>query len=397
MINISVIGCGFVADLYAQTLKHHNELALIGAYDTNARNLASFCTRWKAVPYNSLTHVLNDASVPLVLNLTNPRSHYDVTKRCLEAGKHVYSEKPLAMSSEQAMELVAIAERAGLYLGAAPCSLLSETAQTVWKALKDGDIGRPRLVYAEFEDGMIAPTLAPWNWRNECGVAWPAKDEFEVGCTYEHAGYVLTWLAAFFGPAKTVTSFASCQLPDKGIPVDVIVPDFSVGCIEYAEGVVVRVTCGLVAPRDKSFTIVGDAGVVWTNNVRDDAGPVFVKRIPPTRVQAAIESRVNRLRNCLAGWFQLPCLVNDWHFATKYPFARKPTNLVLSGIKPVDFCRGPSEMAEAIEQRRPCRLSSRLALHITEIVECFQYPDRYGGKRKLESTFEAIKPLPWTG
>ena len=47
-----------------------------------------------------------------------------------------------------------------------------------------------RLVYANFDDGMIAPKTAPWLWRNEAGVAWPAKDEFEVGCTFEHAGYL---------------------------------------------------------------------------------------------------------------------------------------------------------------------------------------------------------------
>jgi hypothetical protein len=53
---------------------------------------------------------------------------------------------------------------------------------------------------------MIAPNLSPWDWRNESGVPWPARDEFEIGCTYEHAGYVLTWLCDFFGPARAVTS-----------------------------------------------------------------------------------------------------------------------------------------------------------------------------------------------
>ncbi len=396
-MNIAIIGCGYVAELYAKTLKYYPKLTLAGVFDNNPTNLQSFCRRWKAKPYESLEYAVNDPSTQLVLNLTNPRSHHEVTKCCLEAGKHVYSEKPLAMTSEQAKELVVLADQKGLYLGAAPCSVLSETAQTMWKALKDKVIGRPRLVYAEFDDGLIAPTQSPWNWRNECGVAWPAKDEFEVGCTYEHAGYVLTWLAAFFGPAKTVTAFASCQLPDKGIPVDVMAPDFSVGCIEYAEGVVARVTCGLVAPRNKSLTIVGDNGVLWTNNVRDDAGPVYVRQIPSSRVHAAIERRLNTFRNWLESRFNAPFLGEEWHFGQKYAFARKPTGRVLRGTKPVDFCRGPAELAEAILQRRPCRLSSHLGLHITELVEALQYPERFGGKRKLESTFDPIEPLPWTG
>jgi predicted dehydrogenase len=150
------------------------------------------------------------------------------------------------MSFSEAKELVDLAENNQLYLSSAPCSLLSETAQTIWKALKDGAVGRPRLVYANFDDGMIAPKQSPWEWRNGLGAAWPAKDEFEVGCTYEHAGYVLTWLAAYFGPALRVTSFSSCQIPEKGIEVDQMAPDFSVGCIEYQDGVVARVTCSLV-------------------------------------------------------------------------------------------------------------------------------------------------------
>ena len=80
---------------------------------------------------------------------------------------------------------------------------------------------------------MIAPKLSPWSWRNESGVPWPAKDEFEVGCTYEHAGYILTWLAAFFGPATQGDLVCLVPDPDKGIAVDVMAPDFTVGCIEY--------------------------------------------------------------------------------------------------------------------------------------------------------------------
>src|SRR5262249_56593049 len=124
------------------------------------------------------------------------------------------------------------------------------------------------------------------------------KDEFEVGCTYIHAGYVLTWLAAFFGPAKTVTSFSSCQIPDKGIPVDKMAPDFSVGCIEYGNGIVARVTCGLVAPLDKSLTIIGETGIIYTSTVRNEPNPVYVQHIPPRGRLASIERRINRV----PGW-----------------------------------------------------------------------------------------------
>jgi predicted dehydrogenase len=384
----AVIGCGYVAESYAMTLGNHTELELIGAYDRNDRNLQAFCRRWSILSYQDFERLVDDPSVELVLNLTNPRSHYEVTRRCLEAGKHVYSEKPLAMDATGARELVELARQKNVYLASAPCSMLSETAQTVWHALREGAIGRVRLVYANFDDGMIAPKLSPWLWKNGSGVPWPAKDEFEVGCTYEHAGYVLTWLAAFFGPAKKVTSFASCLIPNKGIAVESMAPDFSVGCIEYSGGVVARVTCGLVAPKDKSLTIIGDDGILSVADVRNDVCPVYVRSIPASRWRTAIERRVNRLRRWFPGWD------SEWHIWSRYPMTRRRPRAFVSDDKMVDFCRGPAEMVDAIRHKRPCRLSPELGWHITELIERLQFPEKFQDRRELISSFDPIEPLP---
>ena len=64
--------------------------------------------------------------------------------------------------------------------------------------------------------------------------------------------------------------------------------------------------------------------------------------------------------------------------------------------KLVDFNRGPTELVEAIREKRPCRLSGELALHMVEISEALQYPERFGGKRTIHSTFDPIQPLPWS-
>ena len=144
----------------------------------------------------------------MVLNLTNPRSHHEVSKAALLAGKHVYSEKPLAMTMVEATELVELAEQHGLRLASAPCSVLGETAQAVLKALREKAVGTVRDVYAEMDDGMVH-RMNYRSWKSVSGVSWPYKDEFEIGCTLEHAGYYLTWLVAMFGAAESVTSFAS--------------------------------------------------------------------------------------------------------------------------------------------------------------------------------------------
>ena len=86
---------------------------------------AHFSTYHKVHEYPSLEAVLQDSQVDTVLNLTNPHSHYEVTRACLEAGKHVYTEKPLAMDFEQARELFDLARERGLHLTGAPCSVLN--------------------------------------------------------------------------------------------------------------------------------------------------------------------------------------------------------------------------------------------------------------------------------
>src|ERR1700730_11098055 len=119
----------------------------------------------------------------------------------------------------------------------------------------------------------------PTKWRSASGSRGNAKDEFEIGCTYQHAAYVLSWLAAFFGPARRIQAYASCRIPDKGVAVDEMAPDFSVGCIEYDQDIVARVTCSIVAPADKSIVIIGENGLLHTKHVRDDASPVYLRRM----------------------------------------------------------------------------------------------------------------------
>ncbi len=389
IMNFAIIGTGYVADMYPVTLGNHPGLKFIGAWDSSSQNLDAFLKRWPVKKYAGLDELLADECVELVLNLTNPRSHFEITKRCLEAGKQVYSEKPMGMTVTEARELADLANAKNLLLASAPCSVLSTTAQTLWKAVREKVIGKVRLVYANFDDGMIAPREQPWGWKSASGVAWPAKDEFEIGCTYEHAGYVLTWLAAMFGSAKRVTSFASCQIPDKGIAVDQMAPDFTVGCIEYADNIVARVTCGLVAPLDKSITVIGDEGELFVGNVRNDIGTVYHRSAQHSRVQLAISRRLPRFMR----WLQSRFSVGERTlFQRKLAPVRNTTETLVGPSKPVDFLRGPAEMAAAIREKRPCRLSADLGVHIVELVEALQHPERFGGK-EMTTTFAPMSPL----
>jgi len=92
---VAIVGTGFVADLYMRSLKTFPGLTVRSAYDRNPERLAQFCSYWGLTSSNSLDDLLETVEQQdVVLNLTNPAEHFDVSRACLQAGKHVYSEKP---------------------------------------------------------------------------------------------------------------------------------------------------------------------------------------------------------------------------------------------------------------------------------------------------------------
>jgi len=379
-MRFAIVGCGYVADYYVATLVNHPQLELTGVFDRNPERARIFSAHHRTRRYESLEELLGDREIELVANLTNPRSHFVVSNAALQAGKHVYSEKPLAMTLPEAERLVEMAESRGLLLASAPCTLLGETAQTMWKALRERRIGTPRLAYAEMDDGPI-PLENHASWTSESGAKWPAKDEFEVGCTLEHAGYYLTWLTAFFGPARTVTSSAHVLMPDKGLQLEVTAPDFTVATIEFASGVVARLTCGIFAANDRRLRIFGDGGVLSTTDSWDFGSPVHLSSREPLALRAEKYPR-------LATWVGLG--------QKQLPLVRPP-RFRWSGrpASHIDYSRGIAELASAAEERRPSRLPARWSLHVNELALAIQDPATYGSPRKLRSRFEPLTPMPW--
>jgi predicted dehydrogenase len=215
-MHIGVIGCGYVFDTYMNTFHQHRNLRISGVTDIDRARAAKVGRCYNLKVYDSNKAILADPDIGLILNLTSIDSHYEVTKAALEAGKHVYSEKPLTTDLAQARELMAIAKLRGLRLSGAPCNAMSNAVQTMWRALREGAVGKVWVVYAECD---YNPTylMRPETWRSRTGTPFPYIHEYEMGCTLEHAGYYLSWLAAIFGPAKSLTSFSKCL---KRFPAD---------------------------------------------------------------------------------------------------------------------------------------------------------------------------------
>ena len=332
---IAVVGCGFVADLYMKSFELYADVSIVAAYDHNPERLAAFCRHWKIPAVASLRDIV-DVRPDLVCNLTNPGSHFEVTHELLLAGLPVYSEKPLAMKMDDASRLNALAREKGVMLAGAPCSVLSDTAETLRQAVADETAGTVRLVYAELDDGFL-PQAPYRDWVSVSGAPWPYDDEFRVGCTLEHAGYYLTWLVACFGPVKTVVASSAAVLPGKLQP-DAGTPDFSVAVLHFQSGLVARLTCSIAAPHNHGLMLVGDRGNLEVAEAWDNAAPVRFRRrfvIRRRLMELPWASRINM----------------------RGPRQRQVKR---NGAARMNFALGPVEMLHAMTGNRPCRTRSRL-------------------------------------
>ncbi|MEQ8482402.1 MAG: Gfo/Idh/MocA family oxidoreductase [Hoeflea sp.] len=363
MATIAFIGTGFVADYYMTTLANHPGLKLAGVWDRDAIRLERFSAYHGLRAYGSLEECLSDPDVGIVVNLTNPENHFALNCSALEAGKHVYCEKPLGMTYDEAVKVVELAEEKKLTVCGAPANGLSDAQRLTAQLIGEGRIGAPRLAYAEMEDGPVFKDN--WrDWRSRSGANWPGLHEFEVGCTLEHAGYGLSWLVALFGPVAGGHAFSALVFPDKGAGTEglKLAADFSVGCLSFDSGVTARLTCGLAAPRDRSLTIVGDEGTIVVRDLWDDRSAIhlarFAEKLPLIQ---RIAGRFERHRGRV-----LPLTLTHGK-PVRYPFP--PSAPALSAFpSQIDFARGIAAMAEAIGKGEAPFFSGRRALHLSELA-----------------------------
>jgi predicted dehydrogenase len=276
-VGLVFVGCGYASDFYGATLPNYPHLVVRGAFDIDAERARTFVADFGGRVYESLEAVLADPGVAIVANLTPVSRHYAVTKAALLAGKHVYSEKPLAPVLAEATELVELAEQRGLLLSSAPSTVFSQAAQTLLKAVGDGLIGAPRLAYASLDMGALA--FMPYTeWRSRRGVPWPYLDEVPNGCVMEHAGYQLSWLIAMFGPVVRMAGHSALLLGHEWPELTEVAPDVSFGFLEFANGTVCRISIGWVAPADMTLLIVGDQGSLSVKDVWQASSPVLLRR-----------------------------------------------------------------------------------------------------------------------
>ncbi|MGB3503143.1 MAG: Gfo/Idh/MocA family oxidoreductase [Mesorhizobium sp.] len=361
MTGIAFVGTGYVADYYIRTLANHASLTLCGVYDRAPHQLERFSAYYGVKAYRSLDDLLADPKVEIVANLTTLESHYEISKAALLAGKHVYSEKPMTGTYAEAVDLVATARARGLIMAGAPANAMTPKHAEVARLVADGAIGAPKLAYAQMEDGAVF--RQNWrDWRSQSGAPWPGEHEFAIGCTLEHVVYSLVWLVSLLGPVTRVTAFSATCFPDKGLADGASVgPDFSVAALSFRNGAVARLTTGLCADKDRSLTLMGDAGTITVDDLWDFHSTARIERSGQPR------ALVNRLAGAIKR-----------NFGVTFGRLAEPGQSILahSSERPtlptfpsrIDFSRGIAAVADAINGGPLPFVSGEMALHLTEIA-----------------------------
>jgi predicted dehydrogenase len=349
-VRIGIVGTGNIADRYAERIAAYDSLELVAANDVVPGRAEAFAGRFGGTAHATLDELLSDPAVDAVVNLTAPQAHAEVSRAALAAGKHVHSEKPLALRHADARELVELARARGVRLSSAPATLNGEAQQTAWKLVRDGAVGRVRVVYGEANWGRLEL------WHPD------PRPLYAVGPLVDVGIYPLAIATAMFGPARRVTAFATIVEPDRvlvsGEPFRLDVPDLVVAVVELEGGVVVRLTASFYVPESKQrgIELHGDEGSIYLPTWGEANSRVFLQ---PRGVEY---EQVDWLRPPYEG---------------------------------IDWGRALDDLAEAIEEDRPHRASGEHAAHVVEILEAIETSVAGGGAVAVESSFDPPEPLDW--
>jgi predicted dehydrogenase len=350
---IAIIGCGNIAGPYTQDIARHPHLRLKGVTDIDLARAQALADKAGCAVYPSVEALLADPEVSIVVNLTIFEAHFEVSRRALEAGKHVYSEKPLALNVADAQALVALARERGLRLGCSPFVHLGEAQQTAWKLIRDGKLGQVRVAYAEVNHGRIEtwhPNPVPF---------------YAVGPLWDVGVYPLTLLTTMLGPARSVTAAGRVVMPDRvtkdGTPYRVTTPDFVIAAIEHASGAISRLTASFYVSHRSS------------------------------RQKSGLEFHGDVGSLALESWAAFDSPVVAGNFGEEL----KPVDLIAPTVGGTPWGTGISEMAQAIAENRPQRVTGDQAAHIVEILEAISTSIRTERPVAVFSGFPTPVPMPW--
>lgn len=387
-VKIAMIGVGAISGIYLQNLTEtFREVELIGVCDLipeRAEKGVAFVKEAQEKGANVVTpkiykdmfEAYKDPEVEVILNLTRPYEHYEVTKQALLHGKHVFSEKPLAVDMEEADELMALACEKNLLMGGAPDTFMGAGVQTARRMIDSGMIG-----------DVLGASCAMVCHGHE---TWHPDPEFYYkrggGPMMDMGPYYVTALVQLLGEAKgvmgmTKKSFGTRTItsqPHSGEVVDVEVDTYLAGSIQFSSGAIAQIftTFDVYYGRDDSarFEVYGTRGTLVVPDPNTFGGPVLLLR--PEDMAAAPKGD--------------PALQR--HSATEIYGGYKEIPLMY------DYCEnsralGLADMCKALRTGRDFRANCRQQHHVLEILTSFEKSSQKGEFIPLATKYTRSAPM----
>lgn len=332
-MNVGVVGCGNISGIYFENLTNvFKNVNVISCSDLIEQRSAQASEKYKIPKVYTTPELMKDSEVDIVLNLTTPGTHYDVCMQALEAGKHIYVEKPLSLTREQGKKLLGTAERRGLKIGCAPDTFLGGGIQTCAKLIRDGWIGEP-----------VAGTAFMTCHGHE---GWHPDPEFYYdiggGPMFDMGPYYLTALVSLIGGVSSVSAMTKTTFPTRtitsekkfGKEIEVKVPTHIAGLMEFDNGAVVTIITSfdIWAANLPRIEIYGTEGSLSVPDPNTFGGPVLVRRSNHSE------------------WQEIPL-----------------THIYNENSRGI----GVSDLAASIEQGRENRANGKLSYHVLDIMHAF--------------------------
>ena len=370
IIKVGLIGCGHIAETYFRAHKYFNNFKIVKCADIN-KKAAEKCAKTYKIDFASVNELLKDKNIEIILNLTIPTAHYVVAKKSLLSGKHVYSEKPLAVNFKDGLELVKIARRKKLFIGNAPDTFLGGGNQKARQLLDKKIIGKIKFGTAIFAFPGIQsyhPNPEPW-FKKKGG-----------GPVIDMGPYYLTALVNLLGPAKFVTSICNNNTkkriigigPKKGKKIKVECPTTYFSTIRFQNGTTIRLTLSfdVISHLRNHIELYGEKGSMIVPDPNMFGGSVLLSRKLGSKWK---NYKTNKM------------VLGKINIRTQSSRANEsPTNANYRGV-------GLAEMIYSISKKKQHRCNGNLSLHVLNIIEGIHKSAKNGKKYFFKTSCERPK------
>ena len=370
VFKVGLIGCGHIAETYFRAHKYFNNFRIIKCADIN-HLAAKKCASTYKIKALSVKNLLKDKEIEIILNLTVPKAHFEVSKKALLNNKHVYTEKPMAINLKDGKELLKISKRKKLYIGNAPDTFLGGGNQKSKEILEKNFIGKINLgniIFAYPGVQSYHPNPEPWFAKKEGG---PVIDM---------GPYYLTALVNLLGPAKQVWgSFMWNKKrriigigPRKGRSIKVLCPTTYLGTIFFSSGAIIRFTLSfdVIAHHRNHIELYGSKGSILVPDPNMFGGSVYTcKKLGGTWK----EHKTNKMFLGKINIRQKSLRANE-----------APINANYRGV-------GLAEMAYCIQNKKKHRCNGELSFHVLDIIQSIMKAARKRKRISIKSTCKIPK------